>query len=156
MFSVSGWRPAAASETNTASSRSSSPPCRRARRGLTRGAIAFCASLWSLVKGSRRVVHSRTAGSSGAGPSTTQSASGPTSIRAQIGSLRPVVRSPYTRAPMASLPPQSEAPYLDALLAYARRDPGRFHVPGHKGGLGSDPGLVEAIGEKALAFDVPA
>jgi lysine decarboxylase len=54
------------------------------------------------------------------------------------------------------LPPQSEAPYLDALLAYARRDPARFHVPGHKGGIGSDPGLVEAIGEKALAFDIPS
>src|SRR5689334_6632198 len=57
---------------------------------------------------------------------------------------------------MGSLPPQSEAPYLDALLAYARRDPGRFHVPGHKGGLGSDPGLVEAIGMQALEFDIPA
>jgi arginine decarboxylase len=29
-------------------------------------------------------------------------------------------------------------------------------VPGHKGGEGADPGLVEAIGERALAFDVPA
>jgi arginine decarboxylase len=50
----------------------------------------------------------------------------------------------------------SEAPYLDALLDYARRAPGRFHVPGHKGGMGADPGLVEAIGEKALAFDIPS
>jgi arginine/lysine/ornithine decarboxylase len=49
----------------------------------------------------------------------------------------------------------SEAPYLDALLAYARRNPGRFHVPGHKGGLGADPGLVAAIGRDALAFDIP-
>jgi arginine decarboxylase len=49
-----------------------------------------------------------------------------------------------------------EAPYLDALLAYAKRHPGRFHVPGHKGGIGADPGLVEAVGEKALAFDVPS
>ena len=48
------------------------------------------------------------------------------------------------------------APYLDALLAYAERHPGRFHVPGHKGGVGADPGLVRAIGEKALAFDVPS
>ena len=51
---------------------------------------------------------------------------------------------------------QSEAPYLDALRAYAERDPGRFHVPGHKGGQGADPGLREAIGERALAFDIPA
>ena len=50
----------------------------------------------------------------------------------------------------------SEAPYLEALLAFAERYPGRFHVPGHKGGIGADPGLVEAIGDKALAFDVPS
>jgi lysine decarboxylase len=53
-------------------------------------------------------------------------------------------------------PSQDKAPYLDALLAYARRKPGRFHVPGHKGGLGSDPGLIEAIGRAALEFDVPS
>ena len=34
---------------------------------------------------------------------------------------------------------QSATPYLDALRAYAARDPGRFHVPGHKGGDGADP-----------------
>ncbi|MEA2367207.1 MAG: arginine decarboxylase [Thermoleophilaceae bacterium] len=54
------------------------------------------------------------------------------------------------------MPGQSDTPYLDALLAYAARQPGRFHVPGHKGGLGADPGLVEAIGERALALDIPA
>ena len=32
----------------------------------------------------------------------------------------------------------------------------RFHVPGHKGGAGADPGLRSAIGESALAVDVPA
>jgi arginine decarboxylase len=51
---------------------------------------------------------------------------------------------------------QSDTPYLDALRAYAERKPGRFHVPGHKGGPGADPGLVEAIGERALELDVPA
>ena len=51
---------------------------------------------------------------------------------------------------------QSDTPYLDALRAYAARDPGRFHVPGHKGGAGADRGLVEAIGAGALALDVPA
>jgi arginine decarboxylase len=54
------------------------------------------------------------------------------------------------------MPQIAEAPYLDALMAYAGRSPGRFHVPGHKGGIGSDPGLVDAIGEKALAFDIPS
>jgi arginine decarboxylase len=51
---------------------------------------------------------------------------------------------------------QEHAPYLEALDAYARRDPARLHVPGHKGGAGADPGLIDAIGEQALALDVPA
>jgi arginine decarboxylase len=54
------------------------------------------------------------------------------------------------------VPSQSDTPYLDALLAYAARNPGRFHVPGHKGGAGADPGLVEAIGMGALQLDIPA
>ena len=29
-------------------------------------------------------------------------------------------------------------------------------MPGHKGGPGADPGLREAIGDKALAMDIPA
>jgi lysine decarboxylase len=51
---------------------------------------------------------------------------------------------------------QDATPYLDALVAYADRDPGRFHVPGHKGGPGADPALREAIGDRALRLDVPA
>jgi arginine decarboxylase len=51
---------------------------------------------------------------------------------------------------------QSETPYLDALRDYALREPARLHVPGHKGGPGADPGLIEAIGERALALDIPA
>jgi arginine decarboxylase len=54
------------------------------------------------------------------------------------------------------LPGQSDTPYLDALRAYAERRPGRLHVPGHKGGAGADPGLVEAIGQGALELDIPA
>jgi arginine decarboxylase len=50
----------------------------------------------------------------------------------------------------------SETPYLDALVAYADRDPGRFHVPGHKGGGGADPGLRAAFGDAVLRLDVPA
>jgi lysine decarboxylase len=49
-----------------------------------------------------------------------------------------------------------DAPYLDALRAYAARNPGRFHVPGHKGGPGADPGMREAFGEAALGLDIPA
>jgi arginine decarboxylase len=51
---------------------------------------------------------------------------------------------------------QEEAPYLDAIVAYAKREPGRFHVPGHKGGEGADPGLVEVLGEAAFEYDIPA
>ena len=51
---------------------------------------------------------------------------------------------------------QTQAPYLDALIAYAQRDPGRFHIPGHKGGAGAAPELVEALGERALELDIPA
>jgi arginine decarboxylase len=51
---------------------------------------------------------------------------------------------------------QSETPYLDALRAYAARNPGRFHVPGHKGGVGADPGMVESFGQGVLSIDIPA
>ncbi len=51
---------------------------------------------------------------------------------------------------------QERTPYLDALLEYARRKPARLHVPGHKGGPGADPGLLEAFGEQALSMDIPA
>lgn len=53
-------------------------------------------------------------------------------------------------------PAQREAPYLDAVAEYARRSPARLHVPGHKGGPGADPQLVEAIGERAFEMDVPS
>ncbi len=51
---------------------------------------------------------------------------------------------------------QRRTPYLDAVSDYADRVPARLHVPGHKGGPGADPGLMGAIGERALAMDVPA
>jgi arginine decarboxylase len=51
---------------------------------------------------------------------------------------------------------QETTPYVDALTAYAARNPGRLHVPGHKGGPGADPGLIEAIGPHALELDIPA
>lgn len=47
------------------------------------------------------------------------------------------------------------APYLDAVTAYAFRGSTRFHVPGHKGGEGADPGLRRAVGDAALVLDVP-
>jgi lysine decarboxylase len=49
-----------------------------------------------------------------------------------------------------------DTPYLDALREYAERGPGRFHVPGHKGGPAADPAFAETVGERALALDVPA
>jgi arginine decarboxylase len=50
---------------------------------------------------------------------------------------------------------QPTAPYLDAVVAYGFRGSTRFHVPGHKGGAGADPGLRSAIGVPALGLDVP-
>ena len=57
----------------------------------------------------------------------------------------------------AAAPPsdQPTAPYLDAVVAYGFRGSTRFHVPGHKAGPGADPGLRSAIGEAAMALDVP-
>jgi arginine decarboxylase len=52
-------------------------------------------------------------------------------------------------------PDQPTAPYLDAVTAYGFRGSTRFHVPGHKGGQGADPGLLTALGERALLLDVP-
>jgi arginine decarboxylase len=56
-----------------------------------------------------------------------------------------------------SKPPseQPTAPYLDAVVAYGFRGSGRFHVPGHKGGSGADPALRFALGDRALAVDIP-
>jgi arginine decarboxylase len=51
-------------------------------------------------------------------------------------------------------PEQPTSPYLDAVVSYGFRGSSRFHVPGHKGGAGSDPGLLSALGGRALALDV--
>ncbi len=48
-----------------------------------------------------------------------------------------------------------EAPYLDALTAYAQAGTGRYHVPAHKGGAGAPPALSSLLGP-ALALDLPA
>jgi arginine decarboxylase len=51
---------------------------------------------------------------------------------------------------------QDSTPYVDALLDYAAREPGRFQVPGHKGGLGADPALRRLLGETGLRNDIPS
>src|SRR4051812_9085941 len=51
---------------------------------------------------------------------------------------------------------QDSTPYVDALLAYSARDPGRFQVPGHKGGVGADPAMRELVGETGLRNDIPS
>jgi arginine/lysine/ornithine decarboxylase len=51
---------------------------------------------------------------------------------------------------------QEVTPYVDALLAYSARDPGRFQVPGHKGGIGADPAMLALVGEIGLRNDVPS
>ena len=49
---------------------------------------------------------------------------------------------------------QPTAPYLDAVVGFGFRGPARFTVPGHKGGTGADPGLVNALGEDTLLLDI--
>jgi lysine decarboxylase len=51
---------------------------------------------------------------------------------------------------------QPTTPYLDAVAARGLRGSTRFHVPGHKGGPGADPGLAWSIGERALLLDLSA
>jgi lysine decarboxylase len=63
-----------------------------------------------------------------------------------------------TDVPARSGPPpstQPTAPYLEAVTAYGFRGSTRFHIPGHKGGEGADPGLRSAFGDRALLLDVP-
>ena len=50
---------------------------------------------------------------------------------------------------------QASAPYLDAVVGYGFRGAARFHIPGHKGGPGADSGLLHALGDRALALDIP-
>jgi lysine decarboxylase len=61
-----------------------------------------------------------------------------------------------TDAP-ARIPPSTQptAPYLEAVTAYGFRGSTRFHIPGHKGGDGADPGMRTAFGDRALLLDVP-
>ncbi len=51
---------------------------------------------------------------------------------------------------------QDSTPYVDVLLAYAALDPGRFQVPGHKGGIGADPAMRELVGAVGLRNDIPS
>ncbi|HSS33775.1 MAG TPA: aminotransferase class V-fold PLP-dependent enzyme [Solirubrobacterales bacterium] len=51
---------------------------------------------------------------------------------------------------------QDSTPYVDALLAYSALEPGRFQVPGHKGGSGADPKMRELVGETGLRNDIPS
>jgi len=62
----------------------------------------------------------------------------------------------HTLGPMADPSSQRDVPYLDALRAYAGRNPGRFHVPGHKGGSATNPEMLEAFGVTVLRLDIPA
>jgi arginine decarboxylase len=57
----------------------------------------------------------------------------------------------------SGVPPtaQPTAPYLEAVTAYGFRGSTRFHVPGHKGGPGADPGMRMSFGERSLLLDVP-
>ena len=49
---------------------------------------------------------------------------------------------------------QSEAPFLEAVVAYADGGIIPFHTPGHKQGRGAEPLLLDAVGAAALRLDV--
>ncbi|HXD67606.1 MAG TPA: aminotransferase class I/II-fold pyridoxal phosphate-dependent enzyme [Solirubrobacteraceae bacterium] len=73
------------------------------------------------------------------------------------GELRDGALVSEPRDPADTRRPRREhptAPYLEAIVSYGFRGSVRFHVPGHKGGPGADPGLRSAIGERALALDI--
>jgi arginine decarboxylase len=73
------------------------------------------------------------------------------------GELRDGALVSEPRDPADTRRPRREhptAPYLEAIVSYGFRGSVRFHVPGHKGGAGADPGLRSAIGERALALDI--
>jgi arginine decarboxylase len=59
------------------------------------------------------------------------------------------------RDPSDRLREHTAAPYLDALGSFAARQPGRYHVPGHKGGMGCDPDFRDALAARGLELDVP-
>jgi len=80
------------------------------------------------------------------------------SVRALIDATGPVPRVPIELPATAPASGHEalhlEAPYLEALVEYAARQPGRFHVPGHKGGIGASPRLAHLLGD-GLALDIP-
>lgn len=49
---------------------------------------------------------------------------------------------------------QHRAPLYEALVAYVRRRPAVFHVPGHKQGRGAPPALRALLGDHGLALDL--
>ena len=53
------------------------------------------------------------------------------------------------RRPRREMP---TAPYLEAIVSYGFRGSVRFHVPGHKGGPGADPGLRRSITEQLTTW----
>jgi len=63
--------------------------------------------------------------------------------------------SPVPARPDGRLLDQDQTPYVDALRRHAARETVRLHVPGHKGGAGADPALLEALGPDVLALDLP-
>jgi lysine decarboxylase len=64
------------------------------------------------------------------------------------------VEQDLTQALSATSRELPTAPYLEAIVSYGFRGSVRFHVPGHKGGPGADPGLRSAMGDRALALDI--
>ncbi len=69
----------------------------------------------------------------------------------------PIIGSMTDVPSIDGVPPaaQPTAPYLEAITGYGFRGSTRFHIPGHKGGEGADPGMRTAFGDRALLLDIP-
>ena len=56
---------------------------------------------------------------------------------------------------MISTVDHRRTPLLDALVDQAQNPHSRFYMPGHKGGKGSPPNLLQALGSTSLNADIP-
>ncbi|HEY2595886.1 MAG TPA: amino acid decarboxylase, partial [Chloroflexota bacterium] len=80
----------------------------------------------------------------------------PTLMAEQSGDDRDALSAAAAKPPTgAASDPQSATPYADAVHAYAGRPFVRLDVPGHGGDALAQPELVEVVGERVLALDVP-
>ena len=120
-------------------------PRRRARRRTSTSARRSAPTCCTRTRWSRTTARtSRWATRSACSTATSTASCAPSSCAAPGASV-------------TSMTPPSSRPRPTSTRSsrYGFRGPGRFHVPGHKGGPGADPALRFALGDRALALDIP-